>query len=359
MGYGLLFSFGGTFISAAGMTGNEGWCFTLIGLGGLAANPVAGILCDRRDARRLFGVHGLLMGMGVALFAVAASSLPALVVSGLCIGYGYAGAMVCAQAMIARQVAEGRQATALALQQNAIRRRHRLPRALCMERCFPFSVLQPPSLCLPGMSYRARRTAASEALGVPGPMTGVLIATSSRSRCHFGRGGQLGGAVGAAGGAHVDLFKTEGAGGGVLDDFLALGVLAKGSFAVPSFILLKAFTIMNTTQATMRKLMIAVMKAPKSMPFSVPGTGIVRPATSVPAPPVMSLMNGLMMSSVSDVTMAVNAAPMMMPTAMSITLPRLMNSLNSARRLFMVDPFLRETFCQGIMPLFCRVSIAS
>ena len=56
----------------------------------------------------------------VALFAVAASSLPALVVSGLCIGYGYAGAMVCAQAMIARQVAEGRQATALALQQNAI-----------------------------------------------------------------------------------------------------------------------------------------------------------------------------------------------------------------------------------------------
>lgn len=39
MGYGLLFSFGGTFISAAGMTGNEGWCFTLIGLGGLAANP--------------------------------------------------------------------------------------------------------------------------------------------------------------------------------------------------------------------------------------------------------------------------------------------------------------------------------
>lgn len=97
MGYGLLFSFGGTFISAAGMTENEGWCFTLIGLGGLAANPVAGILCDRRDARRLFGVHGLLMGMGVALFAVAASSLPALVVSGLCIGYGYAGAMVCAR----------------------------------------------------------------------------------------------------------------------------------------------------------------------------------------------------------------------------------------------------------------------
>lgn len=120
MGYGLLFSFGGTFASAAGMIGNEGWYFTLVGLGGLAANPVAGILCDRRDARWLLGAHLLLMGAGVGLFAAAASSLPVLIASGLCVGYGYAGAMVCAQAMIARKVAEKRQATALALQQNAI-----------------------------------------------------------------------------------------------------------------------------------------------------------------------------------------------------------------------------------------------
>lgn len=40
MGYGLLFSFGGTFISAAGMTENEGWCFTLIGLGALRPIPL-------------------------------------------------------------------------------------------------------------------------------------------------------------------------------------------------------------------------------------------------------------------------------------------------------------------------------
>ena len=68
-----------------------------------------------------------------------------------------------------------------------------------------------------------------------------------------------------------------------------LAFLRKGSFAVPSFILLKAFTIMNTTQATMRKLMIALMKAPKSMPFSNAGHGDIRPETSVPAPPVMKL----------------------------------------------------------------------
>lgn len=119
IGYGLLFSFGGTFASAAEVVGNGGWYFTLIGLGGLAANPVAGVLCDRRDTRRLFGAHMLLMGVGVGLFA-AASSLPALIASGLCVGYGYAGAMVCAQALIAHEVPEEHQATALALQQNAI-----------------------------------------------------------------------------------------------------------------------------------------------------------------------------------------------------------------------------------------------
>ena len=178
------------------------------GSGGLAANPLPVSSVDRRDARRLFGVHGLLMGMGVALFAVAASSCQPLSFRALCIGYGYAGAMVCAQAMIARQVAEGRQATALALQQNAIDVGIASASALYGA---VFSVFRCSrrALCLPGMSYRARRTAASEALGVPGPMTGVLIATSSRSRWSLRPGGQLGGAVGAAGGAHVDSLQDR------------------------------------------------------------------------------------------------------------------------------------------------------
>src|SRR5580765_8025707 len=45
--------------------------------------------------------------------------------------------------------------------------------------------------------------------------------------------------------------------------------------------------------------------------------------------PVNMLIGGMMMSATSDATMVPNAAPMMMPTAMSITLPRIANSLNS------------------------------
>ena len=79
--------------------------------------------------------------------------------------------------------------------------------------------------------------------------------------------------------------------------------------------------------------MIALMKAPKSI--SVPGT--TRPEMPVP-PPVIALMRGLMMLVVSAVTMPVNAPPMMTPTAMSITLPRMTNSLNSDANFFMSRP---------------------
>ena len=45
-----------------------------------------------------------------------------------------------------------------------------------------------------------------------------------------------------------------------------------------------------------------------------------------------------MMLSVSEVTIAVKAPPMITPTAMSITLPRLMNSLNSPMNFFIRPP---------------------
>ena len=77
-----------------------------------------------------------------------------------------------------------------------------------------------------------------------------------------------------------------------------------------------------------------------SMPFGVPATGMTKPDTPVP-PPVMSTMKGWTMSLTNDVTIAVNAAPMMMPTAMSITLPRLMNSLNSLMN-FMIPTLARS-----------------
>lgn len=40
-------------------------------------------------------------------------------------------------------------------------------------------------------------------------------------------------------------------------------------------------------------------------------------------------MGGMITSFTRDVTIVLNAAPMMIPTAMSTTLPRMANSLNS------------------------------
>lgn len=46
-------------------------------------------------------------------------------------------------------------------------------------------------------------------------------------------------------------------------------------------------------------------------------------------PPVAHPMGGIRMSDTSELTIALNAAPMISPTAMSTTFPRMMNALNS------------------------------
>ena len=46
-------------------------------------------------------------------------------------------------------------------------------------------------------------------------------------------------------------------------------------------------------------------------------------------------ISGLMMSSTSAVTIAVKAPPMTTPTAMSSTLPRMANALNSSKNFLM------------------------
>ena len=93
--------------------------------------------------------------------------------------------------------------------------------------------------------------------------------------------------------------------------------------------------------------MHALMKAPKSM--SVPGT--TSPEICVELPPAITEMSGLMMLSVSDVTMDVNAPPIMTPTARSITLPRLMNSLNSLSSAFMGFLSLRVKWDNRSVPI--------
>ena len=115
---------------------------------------------------------------------------------------------------------------------------------------------------------------------------------------------------------------------------VASSAVLPASLSPISCALLNALTMAKTIAATIKKLMHAPIKAPKSI--LVPGT--TSPEISVALPPAITEISGLMMLSVSEVTIAVNAPPIITPTAMSITLPRLMNSLNSLSNAFMVAP---------------------
>ena len=57
-------------------------------------------------------------------------------------------------------------------------------------------------------------------------------------------------------------------------------------------------------------------------------------------PPKSAPMTGMKMSFTREVTILVKVLPMMTPTAMSITLPRMMNSLNSDTMPFFFSMFL-------------------
>lgn len=125
MGYGLLFSFTRSFVAAVDPLMNAGWYFTLLGIGGLVANPVAGTLADRLPQGRLLGAWLLCAGAGVALIAVlgtmgTAADTVAFAASGLALGFGYGGAITTAQALAAARTAPRHRATVLSLQQNAI-----------------------------------------------------------------------------------------------------------------------------------------------------------------------------------------------------------------------------------------------
>lgn len=99
----------------------------------------------------------------------------------------------------------------------------------------------------------------------------------------------------------------------------------------------------KTTKAMMRKLTVFWMKLPyfRVAPFSPPKKlGIVTERVVKLKPPPMRLTIGMMMSLTTEFTMAVKAEPITTPTARSMTLPRLMNSVNS----FLKEPPLVFNF---------------
>lgn len=127
LGYGLLFTFGATFVGSIDPTANAGLYFTLIGVGGLVANPLVGWLADRMGHNRLLVCCMVATAVGVGLLGIygywetaGPSGAAVLVASGLCAGAGYAGVMTCAIAIVATALAPQARSSALALQQNAI-----------------------------------------------------------------------------------------------------------------------------------------------------------------------------------------------------------------------------------------------
>lgn len=110
------------------------------------------------------------------------------------------------------------------------------------------------------------------------------------------------------------------------------GASSSGFFASDDA-LLNTFIMLNSTNATMRKLMTAIMNLPyvSVTPQKLADRSLKLTCTSKP-------ITGERISSTREVTIAVKAAPIIIPTARSMTFPRIAKSLNSFKKFFIFTP---------------------
>lgn len=120
VGYGLLLNFSAQTIEAVFPGENAGLYFSLISIGSLAANPLVGSLFDRVSGTALVAGCMVVMGGGVAAFGFAGASPVVVCVSGIAVGFGYAGCITAVLSLIAARVEKQVRTSALALQQNGI-----------------------------------------------------------------------------------------------------------------------------------------------------------------------------------------------------------------------------------------------
>ena len=128
-------------------------------------------------------------------------------------------------------------------------------------------------------------------------------------------------------------------------------VMSSLYFLPPSRKVFIVLIIAKRMTAVKRKLTIAMMKSPQSiytdllrsisaepnatcMPSAFLGTSIVMSPERSPIG--IAFISGLNIPLTSAVTIAVNAAPMIIPTARSITFPRVINVLNSLNSFFIL-----------------------
>ena len=120
LSYGLLASFATPYLSAIRPSENAGLFFTIIGMTGLLASPLAGWASDHTGAPSLtFGLLSTL-GFGVGFLALAPFSSCFAWISSLLVGFGYFGAITCVLSLLAKNIEQDYQSSALSLQQNGI-----------------------------------------------------------------------------------------------------------------------------------------------------------------------------------------------------------------------------------------------
>lgn len=120
LGYGLLFSFASLFIAEVRPSINTGLYFTLVGMGGLVANLIAGWASDRTNRVALLVACLVCVGAGVATLGFLAYSEVMFVISGCLAGFGYAGAITIVLSLASAKISEAHRTSVLALQQNGI-----------------------------------------------------------------------------------------------------------------------------------------------------------------------------------------------------------------------------------------------
>ena len=120
MGYGLIFSFAATYIDAHFAALNSGVYFTVLGIGGLVGNPLAGWISDRISQKTELSIWLVCMGLGLGSLCLLPLGVAALYASGVLVGLSYAGVITSAQSLTSSCTLKEHRATAFAFQQNAI-----------------------------------------------------------------------------------------------------------------------------------------------------------------------------------------------------------------------------------------------
>lgn len=120
LGYGLLFGFAAPYIAGVLPDINSGLYFALMGVGGLAANPLAGWMSDRAPRMKILAVLFVSMGAGIVALGFLPWGCEVLFASGFLVGFGYFGSMTTVLAIIAARISDELRSSVLSLQQNGI-----------------------------------------------------------------------------------------------------------------------------------------------------------------------------------------------------------------------------------------------